>query len=163
MRPLASLLSATLLGLLAACGATAAARERGPLPTPLVVVDRAGESYDLDALLAGGRPLTLVFWQSWCESCLAEAPQVAAAARELEGHVAFVGVVPGPDAVVDQAAVDAAIERFGLPAPQVRDHDLVLTRGFGVDGTPTVLVLGRRREELYRGHELPPDWSAWLE
>ncbi len=32
---------------------------------PLIVTDMDGETHDLDATLAAGVPVALVFWQSW--------------------------------------------------------------------------------------------------
>ena len=150
---------------LAGCGATSSSTGAGamaPVTEPLVVVDRDGASHDLQASLRAGRPVALVFWQSWCASCLQEAPGLATAARELEGRLQFVGVVPGPDESVDESALDAAIARFDLPYPQVRDRDLALTRRFDIEGTPTIVVLGAGGRVVYRGHRAPEDWTALL-
>ncbi len=163
-------LIALLFGLvvgICACSSPAAGNEPdadslAPVTGPLVVVDRAGTSHDVQASLRAGRPVALVFWQSWCKSCLEEAPGLAAAARELDGRLQFVGVVPGPDASVDEAALDAAIARFELPYPQVRDRDLSLTRRFEIEGTPTIVVLGAGGQVVYRGHRAPEDWAALL-
>lgn len=150
---------------LAGCGSTGASGEAAalaPVTEALVIVDRDGGSHDVQAALREGRPVALVFWQSWCKSCLEEAPGLAAAARELDGRLDFVGVVPGPDASVDEAALDAAIARFGLPYPQVRDRDLALTERFAIEGTPTIVVLGAGGRVVYRGHRAPEDWAALL-
>jgi len=166
-----SLLALLLAGVacLAGCGSTSSSTSTdtggaplAPVTGPLVVVDRSGTSHDLQASLRAGRPVALVFWQSWCKSCLEEAPGLAAAARELDGRMEFVGVVPGPDASVDETALDAAIARFELPYPQVRDRDLSLTQRFGIEGTPTIVVLGSGGQVVYRGHRAPEDWSALL-
>jgi cytochrome c biogenesis protein CcmG/thiol:disulfide interchange protein DsbE len=39
-----------------------------------------------------GRPVVVNFFASWCEPCKKELPEFAAAARQLAGKVAFVGV-----------------------------------------------------------------------
>lgn len=163
-----TLLGSLLLGALslASCGTTAAERaEPAEIDTsaPLVVVDRDGARHDLDAALASGRPVLLVFWQSWCASCLEEAPRLARDSRDLWRRVDFVGVVPGPDASVDEAALDQAIEKYDLPYPQVRDRDLSLTRRFAVDGTPTLILLGEGGQVLYRGHRPPKSWSTFID
>ena len=48
-----------------------------------------------------------------------------------------------------------------LPAlpSQVRDRDLSLTKGLGVRGTPTIIVLGKDRQVLYDAHRAPEDWA----
>lgn len=158
-----SLLLLALLG--GACGTTEnhASDHVQVSNGPLAVTDRGGSSHDLDAALAQGRPVALIFWQSWCRSCLEEAPQLARDVEQWRDQIDFFGVVPGPDESVDDAALDTAIEKNGLTHPQVRDRDLALTRRFGVEGTPTIIVLGREREVLYRGHELPQDWGHWAQ
>lgn len=149
--------------LLVACGTTDS-RVSDPLPAPtgpLVVIDRGGSRHDLDALLAEGQPVALIFWQTWCQSCIEEAPQLVQDSRAFGDRIAFFGVIPGPDKSVDEEAVDRAVAQFGFPHPQIRDRDLALTKRFGIEGTPTILVLGREREILYRAHELPSqqDWE----
>ncbi|MFT7670257.1 MAG: thiol-disulfide isomerase/thioredoxin [Planctomycetota bacterium] len=128
---------------------------------PLTVVDRQGTSHDLDATLKAGRPVALIFWQSWCVSCLEEAPQLAKDSKNWGEKIQFLGVVPGPDKTVDESAIDMALNKFGLSYPQIRDRDLLLTRRFAVEGTPTIIVLGANNEVLYRGHQPPEDWGLW--
>ena len=124
--------------------------------------DMDGQPLNLGAGLDAGRPLVLVFWQTWCGSCLSEAPALAAAARRLEGRVDFVGVIPGPDGIVDDDEVRAVSDRLGLPFAHVRDRDLALTRAFEVDGTPTLIALGSEAQVLWRGNHPPKDWFSVL-
>lgn len=156
----------TSLLLAAACGAPAVERTPAvaaarPVDVPLALTDLAGASLDLEADLTAGRPVVLVFWQTWCAACRREAPELAAAARAHAGRLAFVGVVPGGEDLVDPAELARTADEWGLPYPTVHDADLRLTRAFDVQGTPTIVVLGPGRELLYRGHQ-PPDWSELL-
>ena len=153
------LLLALLSSACASDGAPApATASRGPA-LPAQVVDMDGGSHAL-ADRAAGRPVALVFWQVWCASCRAEAPELARAAAEHGGRIEFLGVVPGPDTLVDDAKVRETAASWGLPYPSVRDRDLALTNALGVEGTPTIIVLGEDQRVLYRGHEPPPDWGA---
>ncbi|MAF66956.1 MAG: hypothetical protein CMJ84_15035 [Planctomycetes bacterium] len=125
-----------------------------------VLTDLDGATHDVDAALRDGRRVALVFWQTWCESCLREGPALARAAKRLEGEIDFLGVIPGPDEQVDEAEVRRVAASLGLSYPQVRDRDLAWTHALAVEGTPTIVVLGPGREVLYHGHRPPSDWSA---
>jgi FAD:protein FMN transferase len=144
---------------LAACAAP------GPAPPPareLKVVDTDGVAHDLDAALARGEAVALVFWQTWCGSCAQEAPAIVEAQRAHGARLRFVGVVPGRDDVVDDAEVARVRAAWGYAFPQVRDRDLALSRRFGVEGTPTIVVLGEGGAVKYSGHRPPPDWAPLL-
>jgi len=64
------LLSALLL-LVAACGSAAPAPDTGDTGdsgdsgAPLTLVDMDGGEHDVDAMLASGTPVALVFWSTW--------------------------------------------------------------------------------------------------
>lgn len=131
-----------------------------PLPPglPGAAADLEGKQHDLDSVLAAGRPVALIFWQTWCVSCLREAPGLAEAARRLDGKIAFYGVVSGPDEAVDVQKIREIVKTNGLPYPQLRDRDLRLTDALGVTGTPTIIVIGTDRKVRYTGHRPPESW-----
>jgi hypothetical protein len=68
-------------------------------------------------------------------------------------------VVTGPDDVVDEGEVRRMAQKLGLPYPQARDRSAALARRFGVQGTPTIVVVEPTGRVAYNGHELPPDWA----
>ena len=125
-------------------------------------VDMDGNPLALEVGLAAGRPLVLVFWQSWCESCLKEAPGLGRAARSLRGKVDFLGVVPGQDGAVDEDRVRQISDELGMPYAHLRDRTLEWTRTFKVDGTPTMIALGARGNVIWRGNHAPKDWKSVL-
>lgn len=158
--------AAAVLGLvLAACassGGGAPAPTAVRVPAPLVITDMDGAVHDLDAELARGKAVVLVWWQTWCASCKAEAPALAAAARAHADRVSFVGIVPGTDEHVDDGEVRQVARDLGLPYPTVRDRDLALTSAFVVQGTPTIVVLeGAPARVVWSGHRVPPDFGAF--
>ena len=124
-----------------------------------VLTDMGGESHDVDELLAQGRNVTLVFWQTWCGPCKREAPGLAVAAAEHESGLAFFGVISGSDRDVDDKKVRSYVEKYKLPYPQIRDRDISLTKQYEVVGTPTIIVLGPGREVIYRGNHPPESWK----
>jgi thiol-disulfide isomerase/thioredoxin len=154
-----------VLVLSSACASTAnvpvqVADEAPAESAAFVVTDMSGAQLDIDATLASGKTVALVFWQTWCESCIAEAPKLARAAATYSDSVQFIGVVPGPTGRVDDEEVKRVAAELGLTYPQVRDRDLALTQRFEVMGTPTIIALGDERELLYRGHRPPKDWKG---
>ncbi len=128
----------------------------------LVGQDLAGGSVALATPLEAGRPVALVFWQTWCGSCREEMPEIAAAARTWGDRITFVGVVPGPDDAVDEAELRKLVDRFALTYPQVRDRDLSWTKALAIAGTPTIVVIGEGGRVLYDAHEVPGDWGSFL-
>jgi thiol-disulfide isomerase/thioredoxin len=147
---------------LVGCSSTPAA----PAPTHFAVgddwrlVDYDGREHAVGAYLERGEPVVLVFWETWCGSCLAEAPAVEELHRT-RPRVHVFGVVAGAASDALEADVRGTAMRLRLSYPQVLDRDLVLTNALAVQGTPTVVVLGRGGAFLARGHELPGDWSAF--
>ena len=135
---------------------------RADLDPVLGVTALDGGALDLSADLEAGRSVALVFWQTWCASCKREAPELVAAARALGDDVRFVGVIPGVVDDEDVEKVRDTAEEWELPYAQVLDTDLALTRAFGVQRTPTIVVLGRGPRVLWRGTHAPDDWRAVL-
>ncbi len=135
----------------------------GASSEPLVLQDMEGRTHDADALVAAGKPVVLVFWQTWCSSCRREAPELARAVEEYGDDLQFFGVISGPDRAVDDAKVRRVAKEWGHPQPQVRDRDLSLTQRFKVSGTPVIIVLGRQLRVLYRGYRLPKDWTVYID
>ena len=125
------------------------------------VQDMAGQQLDIDATLASGKSVAFVFWQSWCGSCREEFPGLVAAAKSYQDGIEFVGVISGPEGMVDDDAVRAVVKQYGLSYRQVRDRDLSLTRRFEVTGTPTIVVVGKNQKTLYNAHHAPDDWSQY--
>ena len=98
-----------------------------------------------------GQPVVLNFWASWCVPCRREMPRLAAAARRLEGRVAFVGVN------YKDSREDALpfVRETGVGYPSAVDRDGSLGGRYGVYGIPTTLfidpdgrILGRYLGEI---------------
>ena len=167
-------ITAILIGSLFACASTgsesqeprgsrtsAAPEDLGSVATHetwLAVDDMQGLPHDLRASLAEGREVALVFWQTWCASCIEEAPHVVEAASRRAGTTDFVGVISGPDGTVDDAEVRRMTSELALTYPQVRDRDAAIARRFDVKGTPTIVVIAPDGRIVFRGHELPAGW-----
>ncbi|MDN4159769.1 TlpA family protein disulfide reductase [Nocardioides abyssi] len=89
-------------------------------PVELSGTDLAGEEVDLADLR--GTPVVVPVWAEWCVPCRAEAPDVVAAAEELDGRAAFVGIN-----FRDNDTRARAFEReFDVPYPSLVDDGTAL-------------------------------------
>ena len=130
-------------------------------PAGLKFRDMAGKSHDIDSLLGQGQSVALIFWQTWCKPCLREMPALVKADLQYSPRLRFYGIISGPDEDVDEARVGKIVADLDVHYPQVRDRDLRLSRSFGVQGTPTIIILGHGGSVLYRGHRPPDNWNAF--
>ncbi|WP_353649157.1 TlpA disulfide reductase family protein [Nakamurella sp. A5-74] len=89
--------------------------------------------------------VVLNFWGSWCTACRAEAPLLAAAARELASDgVQFVGVNVRESDRQNGADYDSV---RGTPYPSIYDKQvqvLASIPGFPITGIPSTIVLDRQ-------------------
>lgn len=102
--------------------------------------DLAGDPLDLADYR--GTPVVMVVWGSWCTPCRAEAPDVVAAAEDLDGEAQFLGINIR-DASVEQAQ---GFERsFQVPYPSFYSPDgkaLLSFRGeLTLNSIPSFVVL----------------------
>ena len=87
-------------------------------PVELSGRDLDGKPLDLADL--HGRPTGVVVWGAWCVDCRAEAPELVAAARRLDGTAHFVGI-DVRDGSAEQAK--SFVRRFGVPYPSIYSPD----------------------------------------
>lgn len=155
-RAVAALAALTLLATACAGGAAgeraaprgaaaAPAAEQAPLAFSATTL--AGAELDVSAL--AGEPVVLWFWAPWCTICRVEAPDVAAAAADLEGDVTFLGV-PGRGATADMRSF---VQDTGTGDLQhLVDGDGSLWQRFRVVSQPSFAFVGADGSvELFAG------------
>jgi thiol-disulfide isomerase/thioredoxin len=99
----------------------------------------SGAAVTLPALLrsAHGHPSLVVFWASWCEPCIQEAPALERFSRSPEGAGRIVGV----DWSDARSGATAFVHRYGWTFPTVRDGDGVVGNDYELTNLPTTFVI----------------------
>jgi peroxiredoxin len=110
------------------------APRRKPAPA-LRVITFDGRTVTLDGFR--GRPVVVNFFESWCETCQLEQPDLTTVAAEFAGRVGFVGV-----SYHDTTAAGRRYQRrFNVPYPLANDPSGKTWARWGVPYQPvTVLV-----------------------
>jgi peroxiredoxin len=79
-----------------------------------------------------GKGVWIVFGETWCANCRAEAPDVRDVAADYADDVEVVSVYVGESS----SAVTAYADRLGLVAPQIADPSSRIGAAYGVLGIP---------------------------
>ncbi len=116
---------------------------------PVVAVhDLDGQSVDLGQWI-GKRPVFLLFWATWCTSCAALEPAVAAAQATYGQQVQFIGVnitVGDP-----RDSVRAWVARAQPPWLVLYDDEGVSQRAYDVAETSYVVIIDGNGRIVYTG------------
>jgi thiol-disulfide isomerase/thioredoxin len=88
-----------------------------------------------------GHPVVLDFWATWCPPCRAEVPILEKVSRAWQSQgIVLLGVnVDG----LDQGDPRAFAEKHAITYPIVQDASGRVSRAYGIDTLPTVVVVSR--------------------
>lgn len=95
---------------------------------------------------AGGRPVVLNVWASWCTPCRREMPALAAAHGTFGDRVAFIGI--NHQDTRDHAI--ALLDGTGVAYPSGYDPEGSVALDYGLFGMPTTISISADRELLER-------------
>lgn len=162
-------LSAALLLALAACASrTGALRAEGPAWQHVTLVPTVGERATAGELVHSAEATVFVFWSSGCPCVRRYQARVDALAAGWAARGVNVVQVSSNAGESLEALREAVVAR-GLPLPVWRDEGGRLARALGARSTPTVALVRRDGQLLYRGwidnerEPGEPDREPWLE
>jgi len=95
---------------------------------------------------AGGRPLVLNFWASWCQPCTQEMPALEAEHRVLGDRVAFVGI----DTKDNREDGASFLRKVGVDYVSGFDPLAATFDAYGIIGMPTTFLIRPDGQVLYR-------------
>jgi thiol-disulfide isomerase/thioredoxin len=103
-----------------------------------------------------GRPMMLVFWNTWCTECKTELPKInRLAERTGPGGVAILAVNTGLNDSERKAR--AYWKKYGYVFPTGYDHSFEIGKAFKVRGVPTVFLVDSKGVVRYQNPLLPDD------
>jgi cytochrome c biogenesis protein CcmG, thiol:disulfide interchange protein DsbE len=143
--------AAAAIAALIVFGLSSSSTPAGGRPAPALPNEAlVGSDVTIPAMLAksGKRPLLVVFWASWCGSCMREAPAVESFAASAAGRGRIVGV----DWSDARSGAVGFIRRYRWTFPVVRDAEGTVGNDYRLTGLPETFVLnasGRISAELH--------------
>jgi peroxiredoxin len=104
-----------------------------------------GETVTLESLR--GKAVIISFWATWCVPCREEMPRLAQLYRQnVSRGIEVLGVTTEDRS--DRSKIDAFVKKYDVPFPILYADGL--DRRYGVDGLPSVAVIGRDGNVRYR-------------
>jgi thiol-disulfide isomerase/thioredoxin len=114
----------------------------------------SGETITAAAL--AGKPVLIVFWNTWCPNCSRELPRVARlAGRYSANRLAVLAINTGLNDSEGKAR--SYWKKYGYRFPALFDRYFELGKSFRVSGVPTVLLIDRKGIVRYKNAALPED------
>ena len=115
-------------------------------PAPGFSVDTLRGGGRVTLASAGGRPLVLNFWASWCGPCTDEMPALEAEHRALGGRVAFIGL----DTKDNRDDGASFLRKVGVDYVAGFDPLATTFDKYGLIGMPTTFLIRPGGEVVYR-------------
>jgi thiol-disulfide isomerase/thioredoxin len=130
--------------------ATKVATRAEPFELPTL----GGGRYDLGAVL-GRRPIVLVFWASWCEPCIDEAPHLVRLHDEHGERIELVSV--SVDAMQDHDELGRVVTDLAINYPVALDPDGDVLAKYARGATiPLTFVIDRNGDIVYQHGNFRP-------
>jgi peroxiredoxin len=124
-----------------------------PLPD-FVIQSLEGKS--ISRTTVKGKPLLLVFWNTWCPDCRRELPEINKLAEQFGPK--GLQVLAVNTAINDSESKTRAYwEKYGYVFPTGFDHYFEVGQAFSVRGVPTIFLIDAKGFVRYKHPRLPED------
>ncbi len=130
-------------------------------PLPDFNIQAFDGSYYSRATFAG-KPVLLIFWNTWCSVCLEELPRVNRLVETLGPR--GLEILAVNTAFNDSEGKARAYgKKYGYQFPMAFDHHFETGQAFGILGVPTVFLVDVQGIVRYKRSQLPEDLEARFE
>ncbi len=120
---------------------------------PFAGKDLNGQPVDLRQSI-GSRPVMLIFWASWCPSCVTEVPKINQLAKKYRQRgMDFIAVNVGYNDSVERAR--AFIKEAAMDYPAVFDSSGMISSRYMIQGVPTVIIADKHGLVRFRDFVVP--------
>ncbi len=137
----------------------------GPAPALSVEIGGESPSFMLKTIdnrvfrteeMKGKKPLFLVFWATWCSNCKKEIPVLKEIYSSFEPKgMEFLAINVGVNDSL--ARVKRYTEKYKITYPVAFEGGNRVTKLFGVQGTPTIIIVDKQGIVRYRSASVPDD------
>jgi peroxiredoxin len=115
---------------------------------------RTFDNTSLSRTVLAGKPLMLVFWNTWCPDCMRELPEINRIAEKLgRGELTVLAVNTGLNDSESKAR--AYWKKYGYVFPVGFDHSFEIGQAFRVIGVPTVFLIDSKGIVRYKNPLVP--------
>ncbi len=112
--------------------------------------------------IRGRAPLFVVFWATWCPVCKEEIPRLKEIYSKFKPKgLEFIAINVGVNDSVNK--VRRYMKKYAIHYPVAFDKGSTVTRLYGVQGTPTIVIIDRRGTVRYRSATIPGDIAEHLD
>lgn len=147
-----------VLALGAAVSRVAAANTVGKAASDFTLETHDGKKLTLSKL-KGKSGVVLVFFATWCPSCMAEVPQVK---KLVESSRKEKVLVYGVNIQQSKRIVEKFVKDRKINYRILLDSDAKVAKSYGVTGIPTVIGIDADGIVRYRAHSVPRDHAAFI-
>jgi cytochrome c biogenesis protein CcmG/thiol:disulfide interchange protein DsbE len=127
-------------------------------PAPTTALPLLGTTRDSSLAAYKGKVVLVNMWASWCDPCRDELPLLRKTQATLAARG---GTILGIDVKENSGAALAAVRKFGLEYPSLRDRDGSYSRKWGITGYPETFVIDRAGK--IAAIRRMPVTQAWLD